>query len=288
VSSTASTATRVLANVRLLVDGSQVGTTDASLTAGGVASTDWGTFGNSFIIKAGKTAEVKVIGDTTDTATAADDTFIVGVSAGTSNAQGTVSLTSISTVAQNANTLTVKGGQVTISKNAAFGDKLSTNPTGPVNASGAKVASFTITAGSGESVDVSQISLTDTVVGTAYLGTYMQNITRIAGDCCRLSSPADWHDISSVVKGMVDPTDIGQRATDHPADQLMCRSQLSRQGAARREEDRHRSLPLSHRHALVRHPLADLGAPLLHLQKRHRCHGARGHEGPHHRGRRRQ
>ncbi len=176
VSSTASDITNVLANVRLLVNGSQVGTTDASLTASGAASSDWGSFGNSFIIPAGQSVEVKVVADLTSDTVAAGETFKVGLSAGSSNAQGVVSLTSISSVAQVGSTLTVRSGTVTVSKNSSFGNRSSSNPTGPVNASQVKVASITIVGGSGEDVELSQISLKDDNAGTC-IGTYMQNLT---------------------------------------------------------------------------------------------------------------
>lgn len=176
VSSTASTVTDKLANVRLLVDGSQVGSSIATLTANGASNNGWGTFGNSFIVKAGKTAEVTIVADTTDSTVSANDTIIAGFPAGSTNGQGTVSLTNISTVAENANTLTVKSGTVSVAVNTAFGDKSSTNPTGPVNATGAKVASMVITAGAGEDVSLSQIVLRDNVASTC-IGTYMQNLT---------------------------------------------------------------------------------------------------------------
>lgn len=176
-SSTASNVARTLKNVRLLVDGSQVGTTIASLTADGVANTGFGTFGNSFIVRAGQTASVEIKADLTDTNVVANDTFVVGVSAGSSNAQGVTSLSSISTVAQNASTLTVKSGTVTVAKNSAFGDKSATNPTGTINASAAKIASFIITAGSGESVDISQISVKDDAASPDCIGAYIQNLT---------------------------------------------------------------------------------------------------------------
>lgn len=182
VSSTATTGTQstngttndYLANVRLLVDGSQVGTTISGLTTDGVASAGWGSFGNSFIIKAGKTAVLKVVADTTASAITGNEVFVVGLVGGSGNAQGVVSLSSISTSAKNGNSLTVKTGQVSVSKNAALGDKSSSNPTGPVNASSVKVASFAITAGAGEDVDVSQVSLTETA--STCIGTYLQNL----------------------------------------------------------------------------------------------------------------
>ncbi|MEK9183295.1 MAG: hypothetical protein AAB849_02190 [Patescibacteria group bacterium] len=165
-----------LVNVRLLVDGSQVGTTIALLETAGVADTGWGTFGSSFIIKAGKTAAVKIVADTTDSEITGVETYTTGLVLGSSNAQGTVSLSSISTVAQNANALAVKTGTVTAGKNASFGNGSSGTPTGPVNASQMKVASLVITAGSGEAVNVSQIVLADNDT-TNCIGDHLQNLT---------------------------------------------------------------------------------------------------------------
>lgn len=177
VSSTASTITDTLANVRLLVNGSQVGTTISSLTLNGASNSGWGTFGNSFIIPVGTNASVSVVADTTGTVTAGD-TITVGVSAGSSNAQGTVSLTNISTVAENGNTLTAQSGTVSVLKNVAFGDKSSANPTMTVNATQQKVSSLTITAGSGEDVSVSQIILEDYNVSAGNcIGNTLQNLT---------------------------------------------------------------------------------------------------------------
>lgn len=176
VSSTGSDITDALVNVKLLVNGSQVGTTDATLTADGSASTDWGSFGNNFIIKAGTTAVVTIVADLTSGTVAASATFVVGTELGVDNAQGTVSLTAIDTLAQNSNTLTVKAGTVTVAKNTAFGNKSDTNPTGTLNASGAKLASFVITAGAGESVDLTQIAIKDDGA-TECIGDYVQNLT---------------------------------------------------------------------------------------------------------------
>ncbi len=169
------TSGQTLANVRLLVNGSQVGSTISTLTGNGAANSGWGTFGNSFIIKAGTTAAVEVKADLTGTA-ALNSTVVTGLSAGSSNAQGTVSLTSINTVAQNANTLTVKSGTVTMSLDTSFGNRTSSNPNGTVNASQVQVGSFVVTAGAGEAVELSQVTLKDAQAGTC-IGSYMQNLT---------------------------------------------------------------------------------------------------------------
>ncbi|MBI5728778.1 MAG: hypothetical protein HY983_00840, partial [Candidatus Magasanikbacteria bacterium] len=160
------------------VNGSQVGSTIATLTANGASNNGWGTFGNSFIIGAGKSAVVTIVADTTHTTIAADETVIAGFPAGSSNAQGTVSLTAISSVAGTGNTLTFKAGTVSVSKNAAFGDKTSANPTGPVNATQVKVGSMVIVAGAGEDVSLTQIVIEDyNATAVNLIGTSMQNLT---------------------------------------------------------------------------------------------------------------
>lgn len=174
VSSTSSGNT--LSNVRLLVDGSQVGTTISSLTASGAANSNWGSFGSNFIIPAGHIAEVKVVADLTHASLSAEETIVVGLSAATGNAQGVTSLSSINTVEQKGSTLTLKAGTVSVSKNTSFGDRSAANPTGTLNASQVKVASFTVVAGSGEQVDLSQVTLQDDNTGVC-IGTYMQNLT---------------------------------------------------------------------------------------------------------------
>ncbi len=174
VSSTASVAT-TLKNVKLYVQGSQVGNTILSMSATGAANTNWGTFGSSFIIKAGTEAQVRVVADLTDSTVVAGTTITVGLAAGSSNAQGTISLQSISTVLQRGNTLTVRAGTVSVTKNTAFGNRTSGTPTGALNAQQAKVASFTISAGPTDPVELSSVTLADNST-TDCIGTYMQNV----------------------------------------------------------------------------------------------------------------
>ena len=167
-----------LANTRLLVDGSQVGTTDSSTTAAGQPDSGWGNFGSNFIIKAGKTVTVTIVADLTAAGftAASGETIIVGFPAGSSNITRMTTGDTASTVGQNANTVTVRSGTVSVAKDASFGDKTAANPTGTVNATQVKVAAFVITAGAGEDVEVSQITLRDDNASIC-VGTNMQNLT---------------------------------------------------------------------------------------------------------------
>ena len=170
---TASLTTLKLANVKMIVNGVQVGTTASTLLCNGTA-TNAQTFGNTFIVRAGRTAVLSLVADTTDATVGAGVTVHADLSAGSSNASGVVSLSTISTTAQTGRTLTVRGNTVSVAKNASFGDKSSGNPTGTVNASNVKVASVVLTAGTGESVDVTQITLTE--AASTCIGTYLQNV----------------------------------------------------------------------------------------------------------------
>lgn len=147
-----------LANVKLLLDGAQIGTTASSV---GTASAQSFTFGNTFIVPAATTKYLTVVADTTATNVETSDTLAISLATGSSNAQRQVTLGSFNTTSQTARTLTIASGTATVVKNAAFGDKSSTNSTGTLNAKEVKIASFLITAGSGEAIDVTQIALAD-------------------------------------------------------------------------------------------------------------------------------
>jgi hypothetical protein len=77
--------------------------------------------------------------------------------------------------------LTAKAGTVTVAKNVSFGNRTSDIPTGTVNAVGVKIASFVITAGGGEAVDITQITLQD-ADGTSQVGDNFQNLMIKHGD----------------------------------------------------------------------------------------------------------
>ncbi|HAT03342.1 MAG TPA: hypothetical protein DCS29_01005 [Candidatus Magasanikbacteria bacterium] len=151
----------VLANVKLLLNGTQVGTTDTSLTCNNSQTADY-TFGNTFVVPAGTTvSNLKVVADTTGANIASGDNLSVSLVVGTANAQGQTTMTTLATTAETGRTLAVKSGTVSVAENSSFSDKTATNPTGTVNAKEAQIASFTITAGSAEAADVTQITLAD-------------------------------------------------------------------------------------------------------------------------------
>lgn len=161
-----------LKNVKLLLDGSQIGTT--ATTVGNYATTTF-SFGNTFVVKPGTPRYVMVVADLNDSTVAADDTIAIALVT-SATAQGQTTLNTLSTGSQTGRTLTVKAGTVTVTKNASWADRSATLPTGTKNARAAKIASFIITAGSGEASDVTQIVLKD-VSNVSQMGDNFQNLT---------------------------------------------------------------------------------------------------------------
>lgn len=165
-------------NVKLLLDGSQVGATATTLQCNNTATASY-TFGNTFVIPAGTYKYVTVVADTNDSTITSTSNIRVDLVGGSGNATGQTTYTSISTTAQDGRLLGVKSGVVTVAKNSSFGDKNATTPTGTAGATGVKVASFTVTAGAGEAVDLTQISLADDA--TSQMGDNFQNMKVMQG-----------------------------------------------------------------------------------------------------------
>lgn len=165
----------ILKNVKLRLDGSQVGTTDATQTCdGGTTDIDY-TFGNSFVIPAGSTKTLSFVADLTDATIGTDDTLLASLSAGSSNAQGTVTLDSISTSSATGRTVTVKSGAVVTSEDSSFTDRTSGNPTGVLGAQGVNIGQFVVTGG-GEDADITQIVIGDASTGGDTLADTFQNL----------------------------------------------------------------------------------------------------------------
>jgi len=180
-----------LRNVRLMLDGSQVGATVASIaTATATTFPATGDFGNSFIIPAGTTGRVLSIrADIASAAGAGDalangDTITAQLNAGSANAQGMTSMTSLSTGATTGRLLTVATGALTVARNLTVPNGSSGSPTAVLGATGARIGSFVLTAGAGEAVSVSQIQLTDDVgtgIDTHTLADVFQNLRLMMG-----------------------------------------------------------------------------------------------------------
>lgn len=152
----------IVKNTKLLLAGTQVGTTVASSTAVGTGGTtvdaDF-TFSNNFTVAAGETKKLKVIIDTTGDNIASADTLRATLQSGTSNAQGKISLTNLSSASVAGYTLTVASGAPTLAENLSVADGSSSNPTGVLNSKNAIISSFLLKAGDGESSKITNITM---------------------------------------------------------------------------------------------------------------------------------
>ena len=148
-------------NVKVLLDGTQVGTTVASTTALDSTALDADfTFSNNFVVEAGETSVLTVVADTNGGDLATGDTLTTYLRAGSNNAQGKSSLSQISSSAVTSYTLTVQGGAPTLTENLTVADGASTNPTGVLNSKSVTIGSFVISAGSGEGSKITSMTLT--------------------------------------------------------------------------------------------------------------------------------
>ncbi|MDP6769430.1 MAG: hypothetical protein QF704_01890 [Anaerolineales bacterium] len=154
-------------DVKIYYQGSQVGATTDTTDA---ADTATFSFGASVVIPAGTTEVIEVRGDTKNAAGtnySASDSISVTLDAGSSNARALSSSTSISTPSIAGNTLTGAAGTLTLGENTAVNDASAASPSGVLGDQGVLIGSFVMTAGSGEGVSVSQVTLTDDVTSTA-------------------------------------------------------------------------------------------------------------------------
>lgn len=153
-------------NVKVYFKGSQVGATKDSDATNDNADF---AFGASMVISAGTTEVIEIRGDTKNAAGtnyAAADSISCTLDAGSSNARGLSSSTSISTPSVAGNTLTGSTGTLTVAENTGVGDASAASPTGVLGQQNVVIGSFVITAGAGEGVTITQITLTDDVAAT--------------------------------------------------------------------------------------------------------------------------
>jgi len=174
---TLSSTTKNVSNVYLSVDGSQVGSTDSTVLGNGAEDIAWGSFGNAFVVQSGEIAKVCIKADivaASGTDLVKDETIQASLETPSAdNAKRMVSGSTFKTSLYDGFQLTIKSGAVSAAKNLAMPDAATTSPSGVGGSTGAKIASFTITSGAGEGVNVSQIVLVDNTIN---LYDYFQNL----------------------------------------------------------------------------------------------------------------
>jgi hypothetical protein len=153
------TASRDFKNGKLLWNGSQVGSTDTV-----VATSTNQQFTVNQVIPAGTTVTVSYQADTNDNilGTAMTGTVAASLAASASgDATGQASLSNVTITAVTGKTLTLSAGTLAGTKNLAFGSMATANPTGVKGATNVKIASFVVTAGTGEGSSITQMVVTD-------------------------------------------------------------------------------------------------------------------------------
>ncbi len=157
-------------NGKILVDGVQVGSTKDITSSGTEFS-----FGSSFIVPAGESVLVDIYGDIKKSSgeNYTSGTFYMSLSAGSGNAMGQESLTSLDvpSSAISANTLTVSEASLSIVSYSGFGNQNIVKP-----ATQAKIGSFVISAGAYEGITVDTITVDNATSGV------MQNMKLIDHD----------------------------------------------------------------------------------------------------------
>ncbi|MDD5749194.1 MAG: hypothetical protein PHO91_00200 [Patescibacteria group bacterium] len=161
-----------LQNGKVYFDGVQVGST-RNLTE----DTDVNfTFGSSLIVPAGTAKMLDIYADI-KTATGVDITsglVKVEISAG-NDAQGQVSLQTVTVPGAEGNTLTVTESALSMAKFAAYGNQNVTSP-----ALNARIGAFTVSAGATEGIDVNVIYLSGATSGEVSNVKLMQGTTELA------------------------------------------------------------------------------------------------------------
>jgi len=160
VSATVSTYGGII-NGKVYLNDVQVGTTK-NLTqpaAGGAGTLINFTFGSTFIVPAGVTSKVKIIGDmktTTSTSFTGGQTVTVAIEAGSSNVQRVTSLGTISRPSTQVpgNALTITSAALGVTKYVGYG-----NQTAVAGSNNVLMGAFVVGAGSADGVNVNSITV---------------------------------------------------------------------------------------------------------------------------------
>jgi hypothetical protein len=156
-----------LQNLTLYFNGSQVGTQVSSWTAGSQTF----TLGSQLIVPANVDSTLEVRADlrTTGSVNYTAGTVSANLVAGTSTAEGQNSKNLLNVPPLTGNTLAVQTGNLSVSKNTAYGNTQTLSP----NTSGVKVASFNLqNLSTSESVRVTSLTVTTTTGAGSFVTDY--------------------------------------------------------------------------------------------------------------------
>ncbi len=209
--------TETIRNGILLANGVQVGSTTSTTTA--AAGTQF-SLGSSLIVDPFNPVTLEFRGDVYDNASTANDidatdTLQASLVAGSSNATGMVSATTLSVPSStiNANVLTVQEGSLTLSKYTAY-----TNKTVVAPLTDYKIGHFTLTAATSEAVNINTIRVDTTFASLWFNNLYVKygtkETTKTATISAATTSYSVYHQLSAgqTIDVMV-MTDISASAT---------------------------------------------------------------------------
>ncbi len=164
---------------KVLVDGSQVGTSTDLVSAADPGGDTEFSLGSQFVVNAGQTKVLEIYADikaSSGVALASGETITTNLKVGSNNYLRMTSGTSGNTPVTTANTLTVTASALSSVKNTSIAAR-----TLIYKSTNVLIGSWLITAGSAEGVDVTSIVISDGGVGTYALGDAFQNLTLWSG-----------------------------------------------------------------------------------------------------------
>ncbi|MCX6751499.1 MAG: peptidoglycan-binding domain-containing protein [Candidatus Nomurabacteria bacterium] len=212
---TAATVTDVtLRNVRILVNGAQVGSNTSVPAAATFAANSGTAFTTNFVVYPGTPATVEIHSDLVDTTDAGGDivdsiasgatttiqAILVG-GAASANATPQVSLGTInvpSTANVAGNNLTISAGSMTVAKTSSYANQLTSYPS-----TAYKIGSFQLTGNSTEAINLNTIYVGWTTASTILEATELSDLYVVYGGT------------QSTVKGTVVASDVAATASDN-------------------------------------------------------------------------
>jgi len=216
-------------NGKVYFDGAQVGSTTDITDAAAVTY----SFGVSVVIPAGTTKVLEVKGDIKNASAVNHDntdTIVITLNAGSSNARALSSSTAISTGTVAANTLTVSTGTLTVAENTSVVDASASTPTGVLGQANVRIGSFVVSAGAGEGVSITQITMTDNVAdftGSSLADTFYNLRLQSAGPADANTNYASGAAIGQTIGTLTDTEDTTYNFSPSPAIKLNKSQQIT-------------------------------------------------------------